>query len=351
MLKILRQIENISACRDRDILAASVVAGIRESFPARTVSLLQLESPSSLHGDLVARASASGLTVISCDSLAPPESCAIPADLATAFARSTPACMTTSDGAICGLPIEAGPGSPPGLLLVELEQPLNGEDWEALERFARFYVNYMRLLDDSVQDTLTQLFNRKTFDESFDRLLADDRVSPPPEEQPERRDPTLAAEEKRHWLAVADIDFFKKVNDNFGHLFGDEVLIRFAALMKKSFRKSDRLFRFGGEEFVILLKPGTEASIGKILNRFRSCVEAYEFPRVGQVTCSLGFAPIEPHLAPTDILGQADSALYFSKGNGRNQVNSYPDLVARGQIAPPNTIEEQQPEDIDHLFD
>ena len=351
MLKILRQIENISACRDRDILAASIVAGIRESFPARSVALLQLDPSTSHCGELIARADECGLTLFSGDSQSAPEICQIPAGIDLSLASSSPACFSTTDGAICGLPMEAGPGSPAKLLLIELDQPLNNEDWEALERFARFYVNYIRLLDDSEQDTLTQLFNRKTFDESFDRLLADDSTTPPPTDQSERREPPIAAEEERRWLAVADIDFFKKVNDNFGHLFGDEVLIRFAALMKKSFRKSDRLFRFGGEEFVILLKPGTETNIKRILNRFRSNVENYEFPRVGKVTCSLGFAPINAMLAPTDILGQADSALYFSKEHGRNQVNSYTHLLANGLIAPPNTIEEQQPEDIDHLFD
>lgn len=350
MLKILRQIENISACRDRDILAASIVAGIREAFPARSVSLLRLEHLGNNTGELVARADSAGLTVVSGDSTEPPLSHAIPPELAASFVRSTPACLPTKNGALCGLPIETGAGSQPGLLLIELDHTLNAEDWEALERFARFYVNYTRLLDDSEQDTLTQLFNRKTFDESFDRLLADDRLLPPPPDQSERRAPDRPAEEKCHWLAVADIDFFKKVNDTYGHLFGDEVLIRFSALMKKSFRKSDRLFRFGGEEFVILLKPSTEANIQRILDRFRSAVETYEFPRVGHVSCSLGFAPIDPRLAPTDILGEADRALYYAKSHGRNQVCSYTELLRQGLIEAPKAIESHQPEDIDALF-
>lgn len=350
MLKILRQVENISACRDRDILAASIVAAIRETFPARSVTLLRLNAIDSQSGELVARSDSSGLTVVAGDCLDPPAIYPIPRELAIVFARSTPACLNQKDGVICGLPIESVAGSSPSLLLIELDQTLNGEDWEALERFARFYVNYTRLLDDSEQDTLTQLYNRKTFDESFDRLLADDRHLPPPPDLPERRAPLPRGDEKRLWLAVADIDFFKKVNDSYGHLFGDEVLIRFAALMKKSFRKSDRLFRFGGEEFVILLKPSTEANIQRILDRFRSAVEAYDFPRVGHVTCSLGFAPIDPQLAPTDILGQADTALYYSKSHGRNQVNSYTALVSQGLVAPPNDSADQQPDGIDALF-
>lgn len=349
MLKILRQIENISACRDREILAASVVAGIRESFPARAVSLLAIQRQGASEGELIARASESGLTVNTGELDSVTLRVNIPAALAEAFARGTPACMPHGNGALCGLPIESGAGDATGALLVELDQSLDDEQWEALERFARFYVNYTRLLDDSEQDTLTQLLNRKTFDESFDRLLAEDRLSVSPEIDPERR----RSEDKYrpHWLAVADIDFFKRVNDTYGHLFGDEVLIRFSALMKKSFRKTDRLFRFGGEEFVILLRPSTEENIIRLLDRFRRAVETCEFPRVGHVTCSLGYASIDRQLAPTDILGQADSALYFSKENGRNQVNGFETLVAQGHLSKPNAAIEQQPEDIDHLFD
>ena len=345
MLPLLRKIESISACRDRDLLAASVVAGIRESFPARSVSLLRLDTINSPVGELIAQADANGLTVADSEGSEQPEIRPIPPEFISAM-DPTP----ISRGKHCALPLDCGPGSQPSLLLIELDSPLGLDGLETIERFARFYTNYLRLLNDSEQDTLTQLFNRKTFDQSFDRLLSEDRQEPAPEGQPERRTDSEPAAEKTHWLAVADIDFFKKVNDNYGHLFGDEVLIRFAALMRTSFRKNDRLFRFGGEEFVILLKPSTEANILRILNRFRASVETYEFPRVGQVTCSLGFAPIVPFMAPTDILGAADTALYYSKSNGRNQVNSYTDLLNRGLIAPPQAITSQQPEDIDVLF-
>lgn len=350
MLPLLRQIESISACRDRDILAASVVAGIHESFPTRSVALLRMDSNNATVGELIARADENGLTVANSEGTDAPVTYAIPDQLQFAVAHAEPGCMPINHGSLCCLPLDCGANALSNVLIIELDTPLTQDGTETLERFARFYSNYLRLLDDSEQDTLTQLFNRKTFDESFDRLLADDRRDEPPPEQAERRQGDATPAEKPHWLAVADIDFFKKVNDSYGHLFGDEVLIRFAALMRKSFRKNDRLFRFGGEEFVILLKPSTEANIHRILNRFRTNVESYEFPRVGQVTCSLGFAPIDPRLAPTDILGAADTALYFSKSNGRNQVNSYTELLAQGLIAAPQAIEEHQPDDIDALF-
>jgi predicted signal transduction protein with EAL and GGDEF domain len=79
-------------------------------------------------------------------------------------------------------------------------------------------------------------------------------------------------------------------------------------------------------------------------------VERHEFPQVGQVTCSIGFTAVDPRLAPTDILGQADEALYYAKEHGRNQVCCYESLVEHGLLVP-HEIQPQQPEiDIDALF-
>jgi diguanylate cyclase (GGDEF)-like protein len=140
----------------------------------------------------------------------------------------------------------------------------------------------------------------------------------------------------RHcWLAVIDIDKFKRINDNFGHLFGDEVLLRVAEVMKKTFRASDKLFRFGGEEFIVLLRFVTAENAHLVFDRFRQAVEHHEFPQVGQVTCSMGYIQIDPSLSPAEILGRADEALYFCKGNGRNQINRYETLVQTGLIRAP----------------
>jgi diguanylate cyclase (GGDEF)-like protein len=135
----------------------------------------------------------------------------------------------------------------------------------------------------------------------------------------------------KQWLAVVDIDHFKMVNDRFGHLYGDEVLILVANILRSSFRSHDRIFRFGGEEFVVLLRSTSLSTAHKVFNRFRKNVEDYYFPQVGQVTVSVGFVSAE-NGSPVEVLGRADQALYFAKENGRNQVRYYDDLVAAGLL-------------------
>ena len=133
------------------------------------------------------------------------------------------------------------------------------------------------------------------------------------------------------WLAVIDIDHFKQVNDRYGHLFGDEVLILVANLLRSSFGSQHRVFRFGGEEFVVLLHPMTLDEATHALEHFRSTVQDYDFPQVGRVTVSLGFSGAHMQTpSPTQLLSQADEALYYAKENGRNRVCHFESLQAQG---------------------
>ncbi len=191
------------------------------------------------------------------------------------------------------------------------------------------YRNFQNLLDYSERDSLTGLLNRKTFDDQLARMLhcADAETRVPG--QPERRH---HSGEEKQWLAVVDVDHFKGVNDRFGHLYGDEVLILIANLLQSSFRSQDRVFRFGGEEFVVLLRSTTLENARKIIDRFRTNVEAHVFPQVGKVTVSVGFTSISAADSPVVTLGHADQALYFAKANGRNRACHYEELVANGQL-------------------
>jgi diguanylate cyclase (GGDEF)-like protein len=114
-------------------------------------------------------------------------------------------------------------------------------------------------------------------------------------------------------------------------LYGDEVLILVANLLRASFRAQDRIFRFGGEEFMILLRSATLEDAQRIFERFRASVEQYNFPQVGRVTVSLGFVRISAQ-TPVVLLGHADQALYYAKTHGRNQVCQYEELVADGSL-------------------
>jgi diguanylate cyclase (GGDEF)-like protein len=198
-----------------------------------------------------------------------------------------------------------------------------------MEGILSVYRNYQNLLDYSERDSLTGLLNRRTFDEKFSRMVNSLNV----------RDSHLAPGiERRHpndvegqWLAVVDIDHFKRVNDQFGHLYGDEVLILVANLLRSSFRTQDLVFRFGGEEFVILLRSVSLTDATSAFERLRTNIEEHYFPQLGTITVSIGFVSIGT-ATPVVILGHADQALYYGKSHGRNQVCFYDELVRRGQL-------------------
>lgn len=201
---------------------------------------------------------------------------------------------------------------------------------QMIEGVVRIYANHQDLLDYSERDSLTSLLNRKTFDAHFARLTARCvalQQSVPPG-QAERRH---REEVRENWLAVVDIDHFKRINDHFGHLYGDEVLILLANLLKSSFRANEKIFRFGGEEFVILLRSATVEHATSVFERLRRTIEQYDFPQVGRVTISLGFVNISDN-TPVVVLGHADQALYYAKQHGRNQIQLYDRLVAQNLL-------------------
>lgn len=193
-----------------------------------------------------------------------------------------------------------------------------------------YFGNHIGLLDYGEADTLTGLSNRKTFDKHLFELLGQAAADPQTGSDKEAR--RRGADGSPHWLAVCDIDHFKRVNDTHGHLIGDEVLIMLAQVMRHSFRFDDQLFRFGGEEFIALLQPTEEQHALSTLERFRSNVEKQVFSRVGNITVSIGFSALQPNDTPTDVIDRADEALYYAKRNGRNRVACYEGLLAAGEI-------------------
>ena len=140
-----------------------------------------------------------------------------------------------------------------GVMEVESRVPLRDEDVRMVTSILRIYRNFQGLLDYSERDTLTGLLNRKTFDESFLKATSAPPMSAAMSQAATPDGRRHAASAHRHWLGVIDIDHFKSVNDTYGHLIGDEVLLLLSRLMRSSFRFHDRLYRFGGEEFVLVL--------------------------------------------------------------------------------------------------
>jgi diguanylate cyclase (GGDEF)-like protein len=186
-----------------------------------------------------------------------------------------------------------------------------------LQGFARFFQNYRSLLDDAQRDALTGLRNRKTFDDMILRLFAANADG---------------AQENAVWLGIVDIDHFKRVNDTFGHLYGDEVLLLVAQLMQRCFRQDDLLFRFGGEEFVIVLRGVDRDTAVSLFERFRRAVAEHSFPQVGTVTLSTGIVELSDGRLVSQMLDEADKALYWAKQHGRNRAAVYSELIASGQM-------------------
>ena len=176
---------------------------------------------------------------------------------------------------------------------------------------------YYERMVDAETDPLTRLANRRVFYSQISAGLRRWLKGP-----------------RTCFLAVTDIDHFKQVNDRFGHLYGDEILIHFTRLMRKIFRAGDLLYRFGGEEFVAVFAVDNEEHGVTPLERFRKATAEYDFPRVGRVTASIGFTRIDGATTPaTTLVDRADQALYYAKSQGRNRVCRYEDLVAAGALA------------------
>jgi diguanylate cyclase (GGDEF)-like protein len=192
----------------------------------------------------------------------------------------------------------------------------------------RLYQNFLALLDYGERDALTELLNRKTFDGAFLKAT-NAHFETPTSQTPERRQIPKTGS---YWLAMLDIDHFKQVNDNFGHLIGDEVLLLLARLMRDSFRFHDQLYRFGGEEFVVLMYCAETGHALAALERLRQHTEAHNFPQVGHITVSIGFTEVLLGDTPSAAFERADKAVYFAKEHGRNQVFGYEALVAQGKL-------------------
>lgn len=122
-------------------------------------------------------------------------------------------------------------------------------------------------------------------------------------------------------VMILDIDYFKKVNDKYGHNVGDTVLIEFANILKSSVRKSDIVGRWGGEEFLIISPETKKDDMIKLALKIKDSVEAYNFSIVGHKTASIGVTQIKKEdSSPKTFIQRADEALYVAKANGRNKV-------------------------------
>jgi len=213
-------------------------------------------------------------------------------------------------------------------LVISSAAALREADTRMIEGMLQIYRNFCQLLQESQTDSLTGLANRKTFDECFSRVY---ELQPFDEGEckvdVDQRKPQV---QTTFWIAMIDIDHFKSVNDRFGHLYGDEVLILLAHLLKNALRNDDLVFRFGGEEFVLMIRCTGRDEAAGLLERLRESVESQEIPQVGRVTISLGATEMIRNTFAGTLLDYADKALYYSKQNGRNRLTFFEDMVSAG---------------------
>jgi len=227
----------------------------------------------------------------------------------------------------------AGQGITLGYLALTVAHELSETDNLVISSLLKITQNFHDLLDENQRDKLTGLLNRKTFDENIARIQETHQFAALKPSYTGQEHRELKDDDEQYWLALIDVDYFKKVNDTFGHLYGDEVLLIISQIMKKTFRPTDLLFRYGGEEFVVIIKTANSKVAQEIFDRFRKTIESFLFPQIGKMTVSMGATQVKAIEAVTsDLIGRADKALYYAKENGRNKLHFYEGLVAEGHI-------------------
>ncbi len=179
------------------------------------------------------------------------------------------------------------------------------KDLAFLEKTAEIEAMNENIIDISLRDSLTGLYNHKAIHEFlFIEIQNSIRY------------------EKELTIAMVDIDRFKEVNDQFGHKMGDIVLSEFADMIKTRLRDADIIGRYGGDEFLIIFTDTSSEDAYAIIERLRKNAEKSEGAGIG-ITISAGIASLDGKCTAEEIVGRADEALYKAKNRGRNKVIDY----------------------------
>ena len=174
-------------------------------------------------------------------------------------------------------------------------------------------INYTKELEEAKEeliilsstDYLTKLYNRKKIDsvleenENFFKRYEDDFS-----------------------IILLDIDDFKKVNDKYGHLSGDEVLVSISNILTEFTREVDVVGRWGGEEFIIICPKTNKDEALVLAEKLRNKISSYDFKYLGNITASFGISSYSQNNSLKELLLKADDAMYLSKSKGKNRVES-----------------------------
>lgn len=175
-----------------------------------------------------------------------------------------------------------------------------------LTNISQTMMEHIKLEEKTIRDKLTNAYNREYFELNYQSLIEQYTQSG-----------------YQFGLAVLDIDHFKSVNDTYGHDVGDYVLEHFVKIIHKFSRDEDTLIRWGGEEFILILKVRSKEDLSKALEHIRKVIELEKFKTVGHKTCSIGGTLYQNNESIEKTIKRADEGVYEAKSNGRNQVIIY----------------------------
>lgn len=177
--------------------------------------------------------------------------------------------------------------------------------YENQVRYVVVFTDITKLNELATQDVLTKVANRFQFDKVLEHSI------------------NLCSRYGRKLsIMIIDLDYFKRINDTYGHIVGDDVLKSVAKILTKNVRNSDVVARWGGEEFVILLPDNDLESALKLGEALRQKIEEKRFTHAGQITCSIGVAQWEEGENAIELMRRVDEKLYLAKESGRNKVIS-----------------------------
>ncbi len=181
-------------------------------------------------------------------------------------------------------------------LFLQLQKIMNEN--ESLKKENRMLQKHVRI------DPLTQVYNRSFMNQAIEDEMA-----------------RCSRYGKKFSIVILDLDYFKDINDTYGHPAGDVVLKKAAQIFKNHVRQSDSVFRYGGEEFLIILSETDIEGAAVVADKIRNLISKADFKGVGrQVTLSAGVAECNGYSTRETLLDKVDKALYEAKKTGRNRV-------------------------------
>lgn len=225
-----------------------------------------------------------------------------------------------------------------GVIEIHSGRSLTEHDLTIVHALRHVFGSMHLLLAYSDRDALTGLFNRKSLDDTYYSVVLEEMDNKLLESEKGKPDAVPGLPERRHrvppnyWLGTVSVDGFGKINDKNGHLLGEEILILVARVLSNTFRNHDRLYRFGGRQFGVLMHCPDEGLVLSAFERFRLNVVKFSFPQVGSVTISAGFTRVTADDSPDTTLDRAERAVAHVQTLGGNRVASYADLIRSGDL-------------------